>query len=533
MSAEQILPFTVLRRVFEFLPLTDILTVTKVCKEWKIIAIGLLRKVKINESTPFGGSWCHYNNQFIKRHKDGTDWRMKKFVHDLCKCTDGIEHLSIEVDTIIPCIVEELLLSQKAIKTLVIRVSDKPTVPVDISTGIFKHESTLKKLDLRIQNYDINFQELASNLENMDSCFANLKKVKYFVKYGGYQALDEVEKKNVSTVFKRIFGNAKIEELGFRPKRARLWSFLMPLNGYFEPIYNGVLRESFRLGAFYYLKKINISVLMTLKDDQTYLNVYAEFLINHCPMITHIDSGDNDFRRFIGRRELKEAPWIQLAMHYGRQLIWFDSFLMSNNIARCIHETCPNLKAITICDVESAPLSRDALLLLADLPKLRSVNMEIEHSSLEPHTILDFLEEGLWKLESFTINYNSFQVSSILYLIGRYGQRLKRLYMRFSLRSFRKNGSLNEKHVISTMDGVLSILDRCRNLRELTLAISTSSEHQFAETVDKYQYAHSVTESLISNQQNLKFFSFGYQAKFEVQYQKRLANNMPHCKFEF
>ena len=67
--------------VLEYLPVVDILEMAKVFPDWKINALTLLKYVRIDPSTPYGGSWRLYNEGAVNDDKIATD--ILAFIDDL------------------------------------------------------------------------------------------------------------------------------------------------------------------------------------------------------------------------------------------------------------------------------------------------------------------------------------------------------------------------------------------------------------------------------------------------------------------
>ena len=547
------LPYPVSSRIFGFLPTRDVVNVARVCVNWKLAAVTFLEAVKIDESTPYGGSFYEYN-AFVRRisnnEKPLKSLDLKHFVDDLAECTDGIKYLDIEVDHIPDECIAKLLISQKGIKRLMLRVRNKWTrgPPVEdcdkeVVKGMIKHESTLEKLSIRIQGQFIRFRDLANHLKDKKSCFGNLKSIEFLSTSAGnygvlsreYNNIPEGEEKNALEVFEKMFTNSKVEELNFKP--------LLPLDAcdgspevYWHPTYIKLLIQYFHKGAFSNLKKINIDSLNTGGTNWEFSETEAELLIKYCPLISHVDSN-------VSRYEINQyydpsyndKPLIRLINHYGTQLEYLNLSFMTANIAKCVYENCPNVKSITIFDAYKVSLTDEALMLLAELQHLRSLTLIIESTSVKKETMLKFLAKVILQLKNLIVCYQDYATfdANIIQVISQHGCNLKKLHLEF-------NFSFTEAEFKSVMDCFLDVLEGCQKLQKLAFTASDTLYRQdllsnkirvSKEISDAYM--KSMTEALITKQKQLKFAWIHVEGNLTDKYKEQLIYEMPQCEFYF
>lgn len=531
------LPYPVFNRIIAFLPTLDVLNVAKVCFDWKLSAAQFLQHIKIDDSTAYGGSFFEYNKRL-----PGRPMKLLQFVKDLTQCTDDIKYIDIDVENITGECVEKLLMTQRAIKSLTMRVRDR--LPNDscideLVRGIVKHESTLEKLNIGIDGYFIRFEDIVKGLEYKESCFDNLKSVEFLSTSAGFNGVQHginefppslEEKESAIEVFKKIFRNAKIEELNFRAKLPLAPIHYEP-NVYWSPIFIKMLMGYFESGNFSTLRKINVDSLNTGGLYWDFSNTEAELLIKHCPSLTHIDFDVSLY----GRNEYHipkydEKCIIKLVEHYGTQIVFFNSPIMSSSIAKCIHENCPDLRSITIFNKYDIELQDEDLMLLADLCHLRTVKLMFEHVHMKPETIIRFLEKVIGKLtklkiafgESIDIDYN------ILHVVSQYGSNLRKLHLEFEAK-------YTDTELERMMNGFHAILQSCDNLQSLSFISTNDPRTRHELSKEKLNdYLEMIVEALITKHKKLKFARLYWERELMTEdCKEKLVNGLPFCRFEF
>ena len=538
------LPYPVSCRIFGSLPTRDVVNVAKVCVNWKIAAVKFLEAVRIDDSTPYGGSFYEYNT-FVKKtsnnEKPVRSLDLQHFVDDLTECTDGIEYLDIDVDHIPGKCLEKLLASQKAVKRFMLSVRNDWSADGDctkeVMRGIVKHESTLEQLNIGIQRYFIRFQDLANSFKEKTSCFDNLKSIEFLSTTAGnygvisqqYHNIPAGEEENANELFEKMFKKSDIEELNFNP--------LLPLVAcdgnpevYWHPTYIKILIQYFHKGAFSNLKKVSIDSLNTGGTNWEFSETEAELLIKYCPKISHIDSNVallelNPYYK----PSFNDRPLIQLISHYGSQLVYLNLPFMSANIAKCVYENCPKVSSITIFDAYKVGLTDEALMLLSQLQHLRCLTIIIETTSVKGETMLSFLREVVGKLKKLTICYREDSIfdTNIMHVISKFGCNLQKLHLQFSF-------SFIEANFKKVMESFLTVLEGCQNLKELAfLTDDLSYNEDPINTEISDAYSNSITEALITKHTKLKFAWIFFEDKLRDKHKEELIHQMTWCKFSF
>lgn len=534
----EVLPHPILTKIFEYLPTLDVINVAKVCVNWNGIAILLLEKIEIDDSTAYGGSFREYNKDL-----PGRPAKLCKFVNDLAECTDKIKYIDINVGIIPGKCIEKLLYSQKEIKGLVVRTrktlaeSPHESCINEIVKGIIKHESTLETVNIGISEYFVKFEDLANGLKHKESCFDNLKSVEFLSttagSYGNIGLNGKAgpkEKESTKEVFEKMFKKSRIEALNFRPKLP-----LAPIHYepevYWNPDLIKILMEYFDRGAFSNLRKINIDSLNTGGIHWEFSERELETLKRCCPRISHIDSNltmlqMNEYFNSI----YDEKPLMGLLKHYGSQIVCLKSPFMTSNLAKCIHEHCPHLRTIAIFDAYEVKLRDEALMLLSDLCHLKNVEIIIEGTEIKLETILKFLEKVVCNLKNLTIgNREDDQFDpAILHAVSCHGSNLKKLHIYLGF-------SYSEADFKKVMDGVLAVLQGCQKLRELIIIMDIGDPGGEKVSEETYlSYYKAMAETLIMSQRKLKLACIYLEDFFNTDiYKNQLIDEMPFCRFEF
>ena len=550
------LPSEVLSHLVSYLHVSDVLTAAKVCKNWKSSAIRVLLKVKVDGSIPFGGCWLNRNNLTQTSRENFTDIVKKAlflFINNLCDITDGVEHLVLDTNMIDSKSIEKLLLHQHGLKSLVVRYErsrgggyefSSSAVGAAVLKGIVKHERTLEKLNVGIEDYFIPFEKLAKSVTTKDTVFPNLKSLEFlsttagsfgYLEYDYQQSLfDGTEIGYADAFLEKLLKNSKLEELNFEPVlELRLLEYEWEV--FWHPEFSKMLLEYFDKDSFSRLKKINVDSLNTEGPEELkweFPESEAKIIIENCPHITHIDSDVSYDEIIIDRYPPRnDKPMIQMLKKYGTQLVFLNTPLMTTDIGKCIIENCPNIETLTILDSSAAGMTDEVFLSLSNLEKLKRVKLILDDDARKPETVFMFLENLLDRLEEFYIGYRSsggVPTAEIFDLIKRRGTGLKKLCLLFH---FLYSGD----GYTTVLKGLLGIIECCQNLS--SLIIHTRQKETFLtdsfKTVSpelRDSFSKPLSEMLVSKQKKLKFFHLCPDIHLELEDRRRIIDGMPYCK---
>ncbi len=536
MAAVVEFPYPVLSRVIEFLPLADIVNVSKVCQDWKFVASKALKIVKIDASTAYGGSWQKYYQVDEEAVRDNN---VENFARDLANCTDEIEHLYFDGNDIPRAVFEILLSSQKALKTLVVKLARKGTfddprtdIGKVILQGIVKHENSLEEINLGIEGVFLSFQEMENAFTEKARCFSNLRSIEFLSTTAGSHENGDandveasLELRSAELVFQKMFPGSKIEELNFKSK--------MPLKLYYDgpetfwnPQYIRLLTNHFKFGAFSNLRKINIDSLNTRGTDGEFSNADADLLIENCPHISHIDSDlfffdINDYRTPVH----DEKPYIKIIKHYGPQLVHLHCYT-NTNIAQCIVENCPNVETLTIVDHFGEGLSNSVLTDFSRLKKIKKLTIFFQRFYDNLNALMTFLDNCVSRLTKLQIIFQEGTKfdEKIFHIIQENKKSLKTLIVDFEMESF--------EGYKAAMEAFIQMLDSCTSFRCLNLIINSIDAGKIGKDTWK-QYYEKVVQMLVANHADL--YQLGLYALLPLPDKEKetLIQSLPYCKMQF
>ena len=540
MASLKELPYPVVNSVLEYLPVVDILEMAKVFPDWKINALTLLKYVRIDPSTPYGGSWRLYNEGAVNDDKIATD--ILAFIDDLVEVTDNMEHFYLCTNLIHSSGIIKLLSTQKAIKSLVVsykryrRKEDPPEAATEVGDalvqGIIKHEKSLEKIDLGVEEYSYSFEALANAFKDRQTCFPNLKSMELvsstacaYSSYDSDKGFKEREFQQAQIMFSKMFVGAHIQELNFKPKLEMV--FYDGKEVFWQARYVQMMLQYFTNGAFSNLRKINIDSLNTRGILGEFSDADAQLLIENCPHISHIDSDVLFFDKDSYRYPVQdEKPLIKIIKHYGPQIVYLNCYT-STNIVNSISENCPHLEAITLVDDFNDGLTDSSLMALSCLKNLKKLKLFLHRVEITPAAVIEFLDKNISKLQNLSIEFlDTVSVPNILKYIGLNGKNLQKIQISFMYKE-------EDEFYKAMMEGLLQMLNGCREVRSLIFIADRETNVHSANEETRHAFLESCTNLLISGFKNLKYLQIRAGYCFEKEQMESLRKSKPNCRIEF
>ena len=488
------------------------------------------------------------------------------FINDLISSTDGIEYLDLDINCTHSKLIDNLLLGQKGVRNLFVKYKfddltatsskkekGKTNVILDevgntLLQGMASHESTLEKLSIAIENPFLFFKDLTNAFRNKEKIFPNLKSFDLFstTAYWFWKiAVDHPKAcsedgNHASVLFSKMFGDdCQLKELNFRPRLE------LPLAHFGAPQWNPdiirLLRGYIKKGVFSKLEKIGIDTLNSygFKFPET----VSQLLIKHCPAVTHIHSSIAfQYKNSPARQCYDDSQLIELADHYGEQLLYFYMPFITYNLATCIASRCPNILSIGIYDCHdtglkslSTGLVDSSLLSLATLKNLTSLKLVFNDTLIEIGNLRQFFQLILPSLRELCIIFKLETEShhaEILKGIQLHGGLIKVLHLELNVLA-------RDQEYGIVMTGFENIVRSCQNLETIIFMVFLDDcFHKFEVSRQTFRFfSKSVTKLMISRSKKLRHLVItggeGGQNEILMEKDKKtLIESMPFCRIE-
>ncbi len=530
------LPYPVLKKIASLLPISDVVSFAKTCESWKMAAIRSLKSIRIDESSPFGGSWKNFNDccrpvfnrpsGFFSKHIDS-------LARDLATITDGIEHLSICTSSYdLPLgAYKALLSSQKEIKTLEVYHNNNHTRNDEdgadwakearfvLSEGILRHEPSLETITVCIEmgvNHDeelgdllsdhISFKYLIDRLGDKPKYFPNLKSVKFlastlsasFTSSGGTE-----ERQSAELFFERTFRKNKILKLNIDNNLTSEGFVKGYQRVFFSYFFTTLITNYFKAGCFRHLRDTNIEILNS-GDRKFGLSMdEADMLIQCCPDITRISS-------VLLPNFKDETGFLKVIKHYGPQL----THLLCNeseNIKQHIAQYCGNLESLGLfynCDpclcalknLKKLEMKGVTATALSRIGNVLGGLTDLEIGSVSDDEVLDVIQRNAKNLQSLKIEIKPETWESFTVMIDKLVQFLKEFHC---LKIFHFLASVFCRWSFKNMDG------------------------------DDWKGDDEITELLVKNQLKLKELHIDLAYNMSTKNKVILIERMPFCNIMF
>ncbi len=497
------LPYPVLRKILGMLSIVDAINMVNACLSWKRGVIASIKSVRIDESLPCAGSWKAYNKSVRDLHRtiarslvsDSID----EFARSLAELTGNIEHLYFCSQRIPASAFRVLLSSQKAIKTLEVKLPQErfytemsPETRRDIrlalTDGIIRHEASLETIKVGVTKgcglypgavVFPDFKDLVEGIGNKPRYFPNLKSVEFLS-----PSLCTPEKLNYAEIFfQRLFHQNKIRKIN------------ISLQFDFASEITRLLEKFLKSGSFSNLREINVDILLDLNSD-----INADLFIKNCPNITHIESYS---------LESREDDLVKIIKNYGAQLVHLRC-QTNDIIAQHIAQYCCNLKSLGITGQ-----SRSCF---AGLVKLE----QLEMSCLRPDS-LAMLGKVVRRLKKLKIGKVS--DPEVMQIIRSNAKNLISLEIEAKPTTWDNYASLIEEFS--------RFLERKHCLEKLHFVVYHEYCCDSSTVMDKQDVGDKITELLIEKHSELRKLTLGLGKFMSEANRATLIKCMPFCKIAF
>ena len=463
------LPQEILEMIFQYLPLSDQVNSGFVCTQWNEVVRRNLKHVKIDPSTPFGGRWVEENMRCIghrsryeyfhceeipyekvwhRDENDPVDREMKKLIPKLCKLTNKIETLSIEDYHLDIKSLTELFSSQTGIKSLRMKIHSLPEWITNVYYDnilelIIRHHETIEVINLKIsaRSFHIDYQTYAG-LSN-EKFAANFKSAsKECLRFPRLKSLklNNSAKKSLlalrNDLIESLITTSQLEELGMQYLTNQ---------------------------EIYFIKK---GKLGALKKSSMLLDYRSEYeVVKHCRNIAHLCVGHS----------CDTTSLVNIISIVGPQLKFFQCQLYELEALNAILEKCKNVESLTLFLTkeynfeDEAVAIKSSIPLLGNLEKLKEVHLYLSKFDVDAEVFCKLIERCGMNLQSFTLDFEGFDIHKILNAISTNCKSLKKLRLEVLEREQESTKELKES--------LSSVFEGCQKLTSLYLDVKVFEEY--------------------------------------------------------
>ena len=552
-------PLTALEKIFDYLPLRDIVSVAKVCRVWRSFIVGsshIWKSVSINSQSPFGGEWRHFNyylNGFPQYEKNSDQDRviMDRFILNLANITDLIENIQINIisDGFSPKLIHKLLMKQKRLVSLILNIQwsykrpdneEDQEVSECFLDAIVRHQTTLEVLDL--SNTGISFGNLAKKLCMSSAEFPKLKAVGYPTSYTydfdydlvpdyvdcrhayDFQEAEETYAPNdigdIQQCFYQTLKHGSVEEINMDVSDFQEF--------HWGSILSSTLTSAIKSGLTQKLKKL---FLESITCDST----GKDILIENCPQLTQLNCYVDSHNKYSTSQ--KGTVFEDLVAHYSKNLVSLSCDI-DDRLAEVISDHCENLTTLIVADhdniLEGSPvltLSDKGLSALSKLTRLQKLGVIIdrEERKTTANGVIKFLKASVANVKELSLElpcvfYNEENLYEVL---SDNCVSLNKLVLTFGSLGSRSSELLNG-HVF--LKGIQKVIET----RHLMKHFDVYGGEWFRVTeAPSEEMVTGVIHSIVSFQSLLKTLSLFTRIPISKENRQFIIEALPNCKICF